>query len=58
MKVIKVRFDGIEKSPDGKFSIIYTPDNTQVLRAGVKYRIEVEGLTYDQSGEKAKAGRK
>lgn len=56
MKVIKVRFDGIEKSPDGKFSIIYIPDSTHVLRAGVKYRIEVEGLTYDQSGEKTKGG--
>jgi len=55
MKKVKVNFAGIEKSKDGKLSIIYIPDQTQVLHAGQKYRIVIEGLTYEESGSVKKA---
>ena len=49
MKEIHVTFAGIEKAPNGKFSIIYTPDERQILEPGRKYRIVLDGLTYDES---------
>lgn len=54
MKTIKVQFAGIEKSPDGKFSIIYIPDNRQVLLPGCRYKIEITDLTFEHcdTGEK------
>lgn len=55
MKTITVRFAGIEKAPDGNLSIIYIPDQTQVLKAGQKYRIEIEGLSYEESVAKQRS---
>jgi len=57
MKVVKVNFAGIEKSKDGKLSIIYIPNQTQMLRAGQKYQIVIEGLTYEEWGRGKKADR-
>ena len=54
MKEIHVRFAGVEKSPDGKFSIIYIPGTRQVLEPGKKYLIVLDGLTYDESKPKNK----
>ena len=54
MKEIHVRFAGVEKSPDGKFSIIYIPENRQVLEPGRKYLIVLDDLAYDESKHKNK----
>ena len=48
-KEIHVRFAGVEKAPDGQFSIIYIPGNRQILLPGRRYRIVIEGLTYEES---------
>ncbi len=50
-KEIRVRFAGIEKGPGGEFCIHYIPDETQVLKAGWRYKIVLEGLTYEQHGK-------
>lgn len=52
MKDIHVKFAGIEKAPDGQFSIIYTPENRQILLPGQRYRIVLDGLTYDENKPK------
>ena len=55
MKNIKVRFAGIVvDSKDKNFSVIYIPDQDQRLRAGQKYQITVEGLSFEhkETGEK------
>jgi len=52
VKEIHVRFAVIEKSPDGKFSIIYIPQTRQVLEPSRKYLIVLDGLTYDESKPK------
>lgn len=49
MKDIHVKFAGIEKAPDGQFSINYIPDQRQVLNRGQTYRIVLDGLSYDES---------
>jgi len=46
---ISVRFAGIEKAPDGKFSILYVPDQRQVLEPGKRYRITLKDLTFEES---------
>ena len=56
MKDIHVAFAGVEKAPDGKFSIIYIPGNRQVLLPGRKYRIVIEGLSYEESKPEGKDG--
>ena len=50
MKQIKVRFAGVEtaKPYEGNLTIYYIPDQTHVLKAGVKYEIVIEGLGFDQ----------
>lgn len=48
MKEIRVKFAGIEKSKDGKLSIIYVPDTRQVLMPGKRYQITIEGLSYEE----------
>lgn len=45
---ITVRFAGVEKAPGGKFSIIYIPDQRQVLEPGKRYRITLEDLTFEE----------
>ena len=50
MQEIKVKFAGIEKSKDGQLSILYIPNQTQVLVAGKKYQIVIEGLSYEEWG--------
>lgn len=52
MKEIHVKFAGVEKAPDGQFSIIYIPENRQILLPGQRYRIVLDGLTYDESKPK------
>ncbi|GAJ05234.1 unnamed protein product [marine sediment metagenome] len=56
MKVerIHVKFAGVEKSPDGQFSIIYIPENRQILLPGQRYEIILDGLSYDESKPKEK----
>ncbi|GAJ19761.1 unnamed protein product [marine sediment metagenome] len=49
MKEIHVTFAGVEKSPDGQFSIIYIPENRQILLPGRRYQIVLDGLSYDES---------
>lgn len=49
MKEIHVKFAGVEKAPDGQFSIIYIPDNRQLLLPGRKYKIVIEGLSYEEN---------
>jgi len=49
MKDIHVKFAGVEKAPDGQFSVIYIPDQRQVLNPGQRYRIVLDGLTYEES---------
>jgi len=51
-KEIRVRFAGVEKAKGGEFSIIYIPDQTHFLKAGKRYRIVLEGLSYAESGKK------
>lgn len=49
MKNIKVRFAGIDPKPyDGTFTIIYIPDQNQILKAGQRYSITIEGLSYKE----------
>ena len=50
MKDIHVQFAGVVKSQDGQFSIIYIPDQRQVLLPGIRYKIVLDGLTYAESG--------
>ena len=51
MKEIRVKFAGIEKAPDSEeLSIIYIPDTTHVLRAGQRYRVIIEGLSFETHG--------
>ena len=54
MKEIHVRFSGVEKAAGGQFSIIYTPANRQVLLPGRKYKIVLDGLSYEESKPKEK----
>ncbi len=50
MKDIHVRFANIEKAPDSEqLSIIYIPDNRQILLPGRRYRIILNGLTYQET---------
>ncbi|MBA7637522.1 hypothetical protein ES703_45167 [subsurface metagenome] len=49
MKEIHVKFAGVEKAPGGQFSILYIPDQRQVLYPGRRYRIVLDGLTYEES---------
>lgn len=48
MKQIKVKFAGIvtDDPYDGALTILYTPDQRQVLMPGQKYEIVIEGLTF------------
>jgi len=56
VKDIHVRFAGIEKAPDSEqLSIIYIPDNRQILLPGKRYRIIIEGLTYNESKGKQRS---
>ncbi|GAI94170.1 unnamed protein product [marine sediment metagenome] len=49
MKDIHVRFAGIEKAPESEqLSIIYIPDNRQILLPGRRYRIIIEGLSFEK----------
>lgn len=52
MKEIHVKFSGIEKAPGDQFSIIYIPEQRQVLLPGQKYKIIIDGLSYEESGKK------
>ncbi|GAI81459.1 unnamed protein product [marine sediment metagenome] len=52
MKDIHVKFAGVEKASDGQFSIIYIPDQHQILNPGQEYRIVLDGLTYEESKPK------
>ena len=52
MKEIHVTFAGVEKAPDGEFSIIYIPDTRQVLLPGQRYKIVLDGLSYEESKPK------
>lgn len=52
MKEIHVKFAGIEKAQDGKFSIIYIPNQRQVLMPGKKYHIIIDDLGYGKSEPK------
>ena len=46
MKDIHVKFAGLEPLPyDGSITIIYIPDQRQVLEPGRKYRIVIDGFT-------------
>ena len=54
MKEIHVRFAGVEKAPDGQLSIIYIPENRQILLPGQRYKIVLDGLSYDESKPKNK----
>ena len=45
---ISVRFDGIEKKPGGKFSVLYTADQLHLLEPGKRYRITIEDLTFEE----------
>jgi len=47
MKQIKVRFEGVEVK-DGNMAIIYIPDHTQILQAGKRYEIVIEGLSFEK----------
>ncbi|GAI46078.1 unnamed protein product [marine sediment metagenome] len=47
MKQIKVRFEGIEVK-DGNMAITYIPDQTQILQAGKRYEIIIEGLSFEK----------
>lgn len=61
VKEIRVRFAGIEKAPDSEeLSIIYIPDTTQILQAGRRYRVIIEGLSFETHGatKKSKPGKK
>lgn len=61
MKEIRVRFAGIEKAPDSEeLSIIYIPDNRQILEPGRRYRIIIEGLSFEKHGatKKSEPGKK
>lgn len=49
MKEIHVTFAGVEKSEDEQLSIIYIPGNRQILLPGQKYKIVLDGLSYDES---------
>ncbi|GAH65262.1 unnamed protein product [marine sediment metagenome] len=53
MKEIHVTFAGVEKAPDGQFSIIYIPGNRQILLPGKRYKIVIDGLSYDESKPKS-----
>ncbi|MBA7638829.1 hypothetical protein ES703_46485 [subsurface metagenome] len=53
MKEIHVTFAGIEKAPNDQFSIIYIPDNRQILLPGRRYKIVIDGLSYDESKPKS-----
>jgi len=49
VKDIHVRFAGVEKAPDSEqLSIIYIPDNRQILLPGRRYRIVIEGLSFEK----------
>lgn len=52
MKEIHVKFAGIEQTPDGKFSIVYIPDQRQVLMPGKKYHIIIDDLGYGEGKAK------
>ncbi len=45
---ISVRFAGIEKTPGGKFSILYVADQHHLLEPGKRYRITIEDLTFEE----------
>lgn len=56
MTQIKVRFEGIEVK-DGNMAIIYIPDQTQILQAGKRYEITIEGLSFEKwEGEQRSEG--
>jgi len=53
MKDIEVTFAGVESKPyDGTFTIIYIPDQRQILEPGQKYRIRIKGLSFGTSPAK------
>jgi len=47
---IKVKFAGIDVSKpyNGALSIIYIPDQRQVLMPGQKYELVIEGLSFTE----------
>ena len=53
MKEIHVTFAGIEKAPGGQFSIIYIPENRQILLPSKRYKIVIDGLSYNESKPKS-----
>lgn len=57
MEEIRVTYASIEMGEGGAFTIIYIPDQRQILEAGRRYKIIIDGLTYGTSG-KAKAKRR
>lgn len=52
--VIRVRYAGMRKAPGGELEILYIPDQRQVLLPGQRYRIILEGLTYEKSNPRKK----
>lgn len=58
VKDIHVQFAGIEKAPGEPLSIIYTSGQRQVLLAGRKYRIVIDGLGYEGYDERSEGGKK
>lgn len=55
VKEIHVMFAGIEKAPGEQFSIIYIPKTRQVLLPDQRYKIVLDGLSYDESKPKGGA---
>lgn len=49
MKEIHVKFAGVEKTQDGQFSIVYIPNEQQVLQPGERYHIIIDDLGYAES---------
>ena len=54
MEEIHVKFAGVEKAPNEQLSIIYIPDTRQVMLPGQRYRIVIEGLSYEESNPRKK----
>lgn len=54
VKEIHVKFAGIEKAPGDQLSILYIPAQRQVLLPGQKYRIVLDGLSYEESKQTTK----
>ncbi len=58
VKRIKVQYAGIvtDQPYDGTLTILYIPDQRQVLMPGQKYEIVIEGLSFSEKDTRKSEG--